>query len=62
MLKSEAETMVRRVLEDTKSEMTDEQITTIAQIVVKICGRMIEEALASWRPGTPGSRPSFFMD
>jgi hypothetical protein len=62
MLKSEAEQMIRRAVEETEAKFTEEQINCIAQIVMKITGRMIEEALASWRPGVPGSRPNYFTD
>jgi hypothetical protein len=62
MLKSEAELMVRRSLEDNEAKLTDEQIKALAEVIMKIAGRMIEEALASWRPGVPGSRPTFFTD
>ena len=62
MLKSEAEGMIRRALEENQAQLTDEQIQALAQVIMKICGRMIEEALSSWRPGVPGSRPSFFTE
>ena len=62
MLKSEAEGMIRRSLEEHGGQFTDEQIKALAEVIMKICGRMIEEALASWRPGVPGSKPSFFTD
>jgi hypothetical protein len=62
MLKSEAELMVRRSLEENEAKLTDEQIKALAEVIMKIAGRMIEEALASWRPGVPGSKPTFFTD
>lgn len=76
MLKGEAENMVRRAIEDLQGEMasqqgdaaqaapvfTDAQVQVLASVCMRICGRMIEEALASWRPGVPGSKPSFFTD
>jgi hypothetical protein len=54
--------MVKRAMEDTEAQFTDEQVQALTQMIMKICGRIIEEALASWRPGVPGSRPSFFTD
>ena len=57
MLKSEAEQMIRRTLEETGAEMSDEEISLMAQVILKICGRMIEEALSTFRPG---SKASFF--
>ena len=62
MMKSEAEGMIRRALEENEAQLTDQQIAALAQAMLKICGRVIEEALASWRPGVPGSRPSFFTE
>jgi hypothetical protein len=51
MLKSEAEQMVRRVLEEyPQVQFTDEQITVFSQIILRICDRMIEEALAAYTP------------
>jgi hypothetical protein len=61
MLKSEAEQMIRRVLEDNPGyEMTEEQIAVMAQIIVKIAGRMIEEAVSTMRSGQPGKPSQFF--
>lgn len=62
MLKSEAETMVRRAIENTGGQFTEEQIHALAQMVMKIAGRIVEEAFASYKPGVPGSRPSFFTE
>jgi hypothetical protein len=77
MLRSEAENMVRRAIEDTLADytpeqiaamgpagtlFTDVQITAMASMVTRITGRMIEEAFSSWRPGVPGSKPTFFTD
>ena len=61
MLKSEAENMIRRAMEENEAQqLTDEQIKALAEAMMKICGRMIEEALSTWRPGVPGSKPTFF--
>jgi hypothetical protein len=62
MLKSDAERLVRRSLEENNAQFTDEQITALAEIVMRIAGRIVEEALASYRPGVQGSRPSYFSD
>ncbi len=59
MLKSEAERVVRRAIEETNAEFTEEQIQAICQITVKVASTIVEEALASWRPGG-GGRPQFF--
>ena len=60
MLKSEAEHMLRRALEETGAELTDEQVEALALAVLNIVNRIVEEALASYRPGVPGGRPNFF--
>lgn len=65
MFVSEAEHMIRRALEETKAEFTDEQVQALAMAMTKICSRVIEEALASWRPsasGGPSGKPTFFAD
>ena len=62
MLKTEAENAVRRIMEETGAQFTDEQISALVQMIIKICGRMMEEALSSWRPNVPGSKPNFFTD
>lgn len=62
MLQSEAELMVRRSLEDTPGapELTDEQIQFFAMMVMKIAGRMIEEAVSTMNAGRPGGKREFF--
>jgi hypothetical protein len=77
MLKTESENMVRRALEESGArfiptpvtageenppQFTDEQVTALADMIRRICARSIEEAFASWRPGSPGSKPTFFTD
>ena len=62
MLKSEAEQIVRRAMEETEAEFTDEQIRCLGMALLKIAGRIVEEAMASYRPGVPGSRPSYYQD
>ncbi len=54
MLKSEAEKVVRRAIEETGAEFTEEQIKAICAIVTKIASTTVEEALSSWRPGKGG--------
>jgi len=61
MLKSEAEHIVRRAMEDAGAEFTDAQIAALAKLVMKIAGRLVEEATASWR-AKPGSHPTFFSE
>jgi hypothetical protein len=60
MLKSEAELMVRRVAEETGVEFSDEQVSALALIVLKIAGRMLEEALSTFQSNKPGNKPQFF--
>ena len=61
MLKSQAEQIIQRALEETGAHFTDEQIAALSIIVMKIAGRLVEEAVATWKP-RPGSRPTFFSD
>lgn len=61
MLKSQAEQMIRRAMEETGAQFTDEQVQALATVIMRIAGRLVEEAVASWRP-KPGSRPTFFSD
>ena len=60
MLKSEAEQMVHRALEETGATFTPEQAEALANAILKIAGRLMEEALSSYKPGVPGSKPNFF--
>lgn len=60
MLKCDAEHIIQRAMEETGAEFTDQQVTAMAVLVMKIAGRLVEEAVASWR--TPGTKPSFFSD
>ncbi|HEY9772632.1 MAG TPA: hypothetical protein V6C81_02360 [Planktothrix sp.] len=50
MLKSEAERVVRRALEETNAQFTEEQIQALCQLVSKIALITVEESLAAWRP------------
>ncbi len=59
MLKSEAERVVRRAMEETGAQFTEEQIAAICFLVTKIASTTVEEALAQWRPGS-GGKPQFF--
>ena len=59
MYKSEAEQVIRKTLEETKATFTEEQIQALGKIVTKIASQIVEEAFASYRPGS-SSKPSFF--
>lgn len=59
MLKSEAERIVRKAMEDHNAQFTDEQVEALCQMFLKITQTTIEEAFANWRPGS-GGRPQFF--
>jgi uncharacterized protein YpuA (DUF1002 family) len=54
MLKSEAERVIRRAMEETKAEFTEEQINALCQIMIKIANTTVEEALSTWRPSGGG--------
>lgn len=60
MLKSEAERVVRKAMEDTGAQFTDEQVEALCQMFLKITSTSIEEAFANWRPSGGGGRPQFF--
>lgn len=62
MLKGDAVHMVRRALEETGATFTEEQIEALAVIVLKIAGRIVEEAMASLRLSGPGSRSHYLGD
>ena len=57
MLKSEAEGIVRRAMEETEAEFTEKQIEAISKSIIKIVERMIEDAFSNIRPGGSGSKP-----
>ncbi len=50
MLKSEADHVIRRALEDHNAEFTEEQIAALSQMILKISNAVVEEFLATWRP------------
>jgi hypothetical protein len=58
MLKSEAERIVRRAMEETGAQFTEEQIEAICKITTTIASRIVEEAFSNWRPGA--GKPGFF--
>ncbi|MCA9801509.1 MAG: hypothetical protein KC777_05960 [Cyanobacteria bacterium HKST-UBA02] len=60
MLKSDADRIIRRAMEENGAEFTEEQIAALSQSILKIAATMVEEALATFKPGGPGSRPQFF--
>ncbi len=59
MFKSESEHIVRAVVEETKAQFTEEQVQALSLCITKIASRIIEEAFATFRPGSSG-KPSFF--
>jgi hypothetical protein len=59
MLKSEAERVIRRALEESEAEFTEEQIEALCLIITKIASVTVEEALSAWRPG-PGGKSNYF--
>ncbi len=56
MLKSEAERVVRRALEETGAQFSEEQIEALALLVSRIATTTVEEGFASWRPSGGGKR------
>jgi hypothetical protein len=60
MLKSEAERVVRRALEETGAQFTEEQIQALCRICTKIASTIVEEAFANFSPGKQKGR--FFSD
>lgn len=47
MLKSEVDRVIRRCMEETGAEFTEQQIQCLTIAFIKICDRMIEEAQAN---------------
>jgi len=62
MLKSEAERLFRRCMEESNAQFTDEQVQCIVQALLKIGGRMVEEAMSSNRGSGNSRRPGYFAD
>ena len=66
MLKGDAEHMLRRTMEDTGATFTEEQISCLSLAIIKIAGRILEEAVSAMpRGGGAGqgkSKPQFFAD
>lgn len=60
MLKSEAERIIKRVSEETNAQFTEEQMAALSEIIIRVASTIVEEALATYSPGKPGSRPQFF--
>jgi hypothetical protein len=58
MLKSEAERVVRRALEETGAQFTEEQIQALCHICTKIASTIVEEAFANSSTGK--QRGQFF--
>ena len=59
MYKSESERVIRKIIEETGAVFTEEQIQALGKIITKIASQIVEEAFASYRPGSSG-KPSFF--
>ncbi len=59
MLKSDAERVIRKAIEECDAQFTEEQIKALSQMMLKISSTIVEEAFASWKPGG-GGRPQFF--
>ena len=59
MLKGEAERMVRRAIEESEAQFTEEQIEALSKMILNVANRVVEEALASWSP-RGGGKPNFF--
>lgn len=62
MMKSEAEHFVRRSMEETGAQFTEEQVQALAYMIMKITGRMVEEAVYNIKPARKGGGPHFFAD
>lgn len=59
MYRSEAELVVRRAIEETGAEFTEEQIQAISIITTKVATTIVEEALSQWRP-SGNAKPRFY--
>ena len=62
MLKTDAEHILRRLIDETDAQFSEEQINCLVRFVKKFTERTIEEALNTYTPGKLGSRPSFFTE
>lgn len=62
MMKSDAEHFVRRAMEETGAEFTEEQIQALVYMFLKITGRMLEEAVYNIKPAKRGGGSRFFAD
>jgi hypothetical protein len=58
MYKSDAEGLIRRVMEETKAQFSEEQIEALSIITTRVAAAVVEEALSQWRPAS-GSRPNY---
>ena len=59
MYKSDAERIIRKTIEETGAVFTDEQIEALSKAITKIASQVVEEAFASYKPGSPG-KSSFY--
>ena len=57
MLKSEAEHIVRRAIEEAGAKFSEQQIQALAMMSLKIAERIVEEAFAATKhvAGSPGT-------
>ncbi len=63
MMKSEAQHFVVRAMEDTGAQFTDEQVQALAQMIIKITARVVEEVTTELRASSKkGKPPHFYAD
>jgi hypothetical protein len=60
MLKSEAERVVRRAMEETGAEFTEEQIEALCRMIPKIAATVVEEAFSNQGRGSGGGKGGFY--
>lgn len=49
MIKSESERILRRCIEETKAQFSEEQIKCLSLAIMKICEELVEEALPLYK-------------
>jgi hypothetical protein len=61
MFKKEADHIIKRAIEETGAQFTEEQIKALSIITIKIAARVVEEAFSSssTKPGAPGKQNFF---
>ena len=50
MLKSESEKILRRCMEETQAQFTEEQIKCLSLAILEVASEMIAEALSLFKP------------